>query len=155
MKNNLRRLPHWAGTYMVLAACIFLILISILNAAKIDPVEIAAKMVKQFRPIEPVTQKADEVRNYVLFTTVSYKQFSIDTGTRFTSSASPEIESEWCHLKAVQSTSQSHRTLTLALIDGNGKRTISNFSNAILSEFGLNKTEVRQIIKTHCRFQTQ
>lgn len=99
-------------------------------------------------------RKRDEIRNYVEFIKVDFRDLQIWTGIRFDSSSSRKIEQQWCYLEHISQPKRAARTrLDLVVINGDGKKTIHTYSMAALNSFGLNQDDFAGLITSHCRFQ--
>jgi hypothetical protein len=151
MKSFFQKIPERMGALVVLCACIFLIVFAVLSAANIKMPDIETLIAK----LAPEPSRADEVRNYVIFTEVAFKDKRVETGTQYKDSVAGEIETQWCHLTQTAKDSQAHNFLTIARAGSDGKAKPEGLTPRSLLDFGLTATSAQSLINTHCRFQKQ
>lgn len=102
---------------------------------------------------DDISARADEVREYVLFTEVAFGKRKVMTGVQYASSSEQTITEQWCYLNDNTKGGSLSTRLALANIAADGARTIPTFDSNALASFGLTETKVHALIKTHCRFQ--
>jgi hypothetical protein len=146
------------GVALVVASILSTLNISVANLINQETVSTPEPDTEKSLVIEPVVKtpppaKPDEVKSYNLFTTVVFGASEVTTGIKYGSSLDQKIKSQWCYLTEPTQQGQSYHTLSLAAIDANGTKTIPDFKNTALAKFGLSKTTVQALIKSHCRFQ--
>ncbi|MBS7537748.1 hypothetical protein [Ancylobacter lacus] len=98
---------------------------------------------------------AGEVKNFVLFTTVPYRDLSVTTGTTFASTVDRSVTSQWCYLSRKTTQGEPIAWVELASAKGTADpKPLPLFPNA-LTALGLTSSEAARLVTTHCRFQRE
>lgn len=101
----------------------------------------------------PVEGTGGEIREFVLFTNVPYKDWSVMTGVQYASTRDRTITDQWCYLNANARFGTLATRLALAKVSADGKKTVHMLTPAALREFDLTYEAARGLVDTHCRFQ--
>ncbi|MCK0197416.1 hypothetical protein MWN34_10875 [Ancylobacter sp. 6x-1] len=97
----------------------------------------------------------DEVSNFVLFTTVPYRDLSVTTGTEFASMTDRSITSQWCYLRRDGRDGDLVPWVELASARSGASPSLNPLSSSALAALGLTSPEAARLVTTHCRFQRE
>lgn len=147
------RLASYALGGFVGAVCLFLVGHSITTASGLRLADVVDWFRTPFLSAEERGLQGDEVRSYVLFTTVTYGAWEVTTGTRFVSTRRQTIDSQWCYLRKSGLPGESVEQLPLASSPGSEALTIPRFDEDSLVSFNLTAERAADLVATHCRFQ--
>lgn len=149
MKRALHSIKNGAIISIVLFLALLLVLDSIFKFSDWSLQDIRQMLSK----LTPQTVRRDEVKNYVLFTTVKFGRHEVTTGTNYASTQKQVITKQWCYLST--SSPEIGADVRLTLAQKHKGKAVYNpaFHPKALATFNLSERQAKSLTKTHCRFQ--
>ena len=141
-----------SGAVLIVLTGLFLVISRILSGVDWSPAAFFRSALETISQSVP-GKRADEVRNFVLFSQVPYKKLIVVTGVQYASSSDHRITEQWCYLDKGPAAGVVAQRFTMARINAKGNQTLGPFTAPALSAFNLTETAANKLVKSHCRFQ--